>query len=164
MEVTQWLRLALSERPNRVGVPHSPEEGNRSRFRNVGFSSFSNTGRWTKSKSPVILSIIHHRHRSQWPRGQSHELSSPALILGSSVRVPLETWMSMCVYSVFLMSCVQVPALRRADPPSKEFYRLCKKIKKLKSGQGPTKGCKAIYRYTPPSEFFRTNCDTFRVI
>jgi hypothetical protein len=34
--------------------------------------------------------------------------------------------MSVCVYSVFVLSCVQVAALRRADPPSKESYRLCK--------------------------------------
>jgi hypothetical protein len=33
---------------------------------------------------------------------------------------------------VFVLFCVQVAALRPADPPSKEFYRLCKKIKKLK--------------------------------
>jgi hypothetical protein len=38
-----------------VSVP-SPENGNRSSFRNVVFSSFYNTGRWTKSKNPVILS------------------------------------------------------------------------------------------------------------
>jgi hypothetical protein len=31
----------------------------------------------------------------------------------------------MCLYSVFLLSCVEVVALRRADPPSKESYRLC---------------------------------------
>jgi hypothetical protein len=30
----------------------------------------------------------------------------------------------VCVYSVFMLSCVA--ALRRADPPSKESYRLCK--------------------------------------
>jgi hypothetical protein len=33
---------------------------------------------------------------------------------------------------VFVLSCVQVAALRGADPPSKESYRLCKKINKLK--------------------------------
>jgi hypothetical protein len=32
----------------------------------------------------------------------------------------------VCVYSVFLLPCVQVAALRRADPSSKESYRLCK--------------------------------------
>jgi hypothetical protein len=35
-------------------------------------------------------------------------------------------------YSVFVLSCVQVTAMRLADPPSNEFYQLCKKIKKLK--------------------------------
>jgi hypothetical protein len=32
----------------------------------------------------------------------------------------------VCVYSMFVLSCVQVAALRRADPPSKESYCLCK--------------------------------------
>jgi hypothetical protein len=31
--------------------------------------------------------------------------------------------MSVCAYSVFVLSCVQVVAFRRADPPSKESYR-----------------------------------------
>jgi hypothetical protein len=35
--------------------------------------------------------------------------------------------MSVCVYSVFVLSCVEETALRRADPPSKESYRLCKR-------------------------------------
>jgi hypothetical protein len=33
----------------------------------------------------------------------------------------------VCVYSVFVLSCVQVAALRHADHSSKESYRLCKK-------------------------------------
>jgi hypothetical protein len=61
-----------------------------------------------------------------------HELSSRAQTLASWVRILLEAWMSVCVYSVFVPSCVQVAALRRADPPYKDPYRLCKKIKKLK--------------------------------
>jgi hypothetical protein len=35
--------------------------------------------------------------------------------------------MSVCVYSVFVMSFVQVAALRRADPPSEGSYLLCKR-------------------------------------
>jgi hypothetical protein len=35
--------------------------------------------------------------------------------------------MSVCVYSAFALSCVQVAALRRADHLSKESYRLRKK-------------------------------------
>jgi hypothetical protein len=41
--------------------------------------------------------------RSQWPRSLGHELSSPARTLASWVRIPLEAWMSMCVYSVFVL-------------------------------------------------------------
>jgi hypothetical protein len=35
--------------------------------------------------------------------------------------------MSVCVYSVFLLTCAQVTALRPADYSSKESYCLCKK-------------------------------------
>jgi hypothetical protein len=35
--------------------------------------------------------------------------------------------MSVCFYSVFVLPCLQVAALRRTDHSSKEFYRLCKK-------------------------------------
>jgi hypothetical protein len=41
--------------------------------------------------------------RTQWPRGLRHELSSLALTLGSWVRIPLEAWMSVCVYSEFVL-------------------------------------------------------------
>jgi hypothetical protein len=33
----------------------------------------------------------------------------------------------VCVYSVFVLFCVQVEVLGGADPLSKEPYRLCKK-------------------------------------
>jgi hypothetical protein len=48
--------------------------------------------------------------------------------------------MSVCVYSVFVLFCVQVAALRRADPPSKESYGLCIGLRNWKGGQGPTRG------------------------
>jgi hypothetical protein len=78
--------------------------------------------------------------RSQWSRGLRHELSSSAQTLGSWVRIRLEAWMSVCVYSVFELSGVAVATLRRVDPPSKESYRLCKQIKKLKKRPRPNKG------------------------
>jgi hypothetical protein len=64
--------------------------------------------------------------RPQWPLGLRHKLLSSTYTLGSQVRIPIEAWMSVCVYSSFVLSCVQVAALRRADPPSKESYSLYK--------------------------------------
>jgi hypothetical protein len=52
----------------------------------------------------------------------------------------------VCVYSVFVLSCVWVAALWRADPPSMESCRLCIGLRNWKSGQGPTYGCAAIER------------------
>jgi hypothetical protein len=82
----------------------------------------------------VFMVYLHTFHaprasggRSQWPRGLKHELSSPAQTLGSWFRIPHKAWMSVCISTVFVMSCVEVAALRRADPPSKVSYRLCKK-------------------------------------
>jgi hypothetical protein len=33
----------------------------------------------------------------------------------------------VCIYSVFVLPCVYIAALRRADHSSKESYRLCDK-------------------------------------
>jgi hypothetical protein len=44
--------------------------------------------------------------RSQWLRGLRHGPSSSARTLGSWVRIPLMACMSVCVYTVFLLSCV----------------------------------------------------------
>jgi hypothetical protein len=45
-------------------------------------------------------------------------------ILGSNPTRGMDVYV---VKSVFVLSCVQVEALRRADPPSKESYRLRKR-------------------------------------
>jgi hypothetical protein len=66
-------------------------------------------------------------YRSQWLRGLRHELSSPAQILGSWIRIQLEAWISVCIYSVFMLSCVQVAALRRNNFPPKESYLVCER-------------------------------------
>jgi hypothetical protein len=85
--------------------------------------------------------------RSQWPHGLRHELSSPAWTLGSWVQNPLEAWMCVCIYSVFVLFCVQISAVQRTDPPSKESYRLCIRLRNCKSGQGPTEDCRTTHTH-----------------
>jgi hypothetical protein len=55
--------------------------------------------------------------------------------------------MCVCFCSAFVL-CVQIAALRRADPASEKSYRLCKRSRNCKSGQGPTKGSGTIDRQT----------------
>jgi hypothetical protein len=102
----------------------------------LGFPRRANTSSLTTLNHPVVkylhgaskleglfsTSSATNSFRSQWPRGLRHELSLLTQTLGLWVRIPLEAWMTVCVYSVFMLSCMQVAALRRADPP-----HLCKK-------------------------------------
>jgi hypothetical protein len=44
--------------------------------------------------------------RWHWPHSLSHETSAPAETLGLWVRIPVEKLMSLCIYSVFVLSCV----------------------------------------------------------
>jgi hypothetical protein len=60
--------------------------------------------RWFMQQK-IIISAEFGTGLSQWPRGVRHELSAPARTLGSWVRIPLETWMSVCVYSVCVVLC-----------------------------------------------------------
>jgi hypothetical protein len=73
----------------------------------------------------TVGAIIPLHSRSQWQHGLRLEPLSLVWALGSWVPNPLEACSSLCVYSMFVLSCVQAAALRRADPPSKESYRQC---------------------------------------
>jgi hypothetical protein len=53
--------------------------------------------------------------------------------------------MSVCVHYVFILFCVQVTTLQRADPLSKESYRLCIELRNWKRGKY-SKGYRAIDR------------------
>jgi hypothetical protein len=44
--------------------------------------------------------------RSEWPRGLRHELSSLARKLGSWIQIPLNAWMSVCLFCVCVVLCV----------------------------------------------------------
>jgi hypothetical protein len=74
----------------------------------------------------VVFRVVIRMSPSQWPLGLRHEPSSPARILGSGVRVPLEAWMSVCVYSVFVLFRMCIAALRRADATN--FHKGCRAI------------------------------------
>jgi hypothetical protein len=53
--------------------------------------------------------------------------------------------MDVCVYSVFVLSCVKVAALRQAHGTSKESYGMCTGLRNwIKSGEDPTKCCRSI--------------------
>jgi hypothetical protein len=57
------------------------------------------------------------------------------------------TWgIDVCVrlFYVCAVLCVQVAALRRADQPSKETYRLCKRSRNWKATKVEQKGCRAV--------------------
>jgi hypothetical protein len=47
----------LTDPTEDVSPSLSPEDGNRSSFRNVVFSAFYNNGRWTKPNTPVIPTV-----------------------------------------------------------------------------------------------------------
>jgi hypothetical protein len=55
--LVHWLRSAIFKGPNRVSVSLPPTaDRNRSGFRNVVFSSISNSRQWKKTINPVIVS------------------------------------------------------------------------------------------------------------
>jgi hypothetical protein len=101
-------------------------------------ATFINSSDWNVRISlcyPHILEVC-VCGRSQWPRGVRDEPFSPAGTLGPWVWVPLEACMSVCIYSLIVLLCVYIAALRGADLPSKESYGLCIGLRSWKSGQG----------------------------
>jgi hypothetical protein len=79
-----------------------------------------------------------------------HEPSSPARTLGSWVRMPLEEWMSVCVYSVFVLSCVGSD-LATGWTSVQGVLPTVYMIKGLKNRSGQM-GCRAIYKVSVPAE------------
>jgi hypothetical protein len=60
----------------------------------------------SSERRQLITYLRFNKSRSQWPRSLRHELSSLARMLGSWVRILLKAWMSVCIYSVFVLFCV----------------------------------------------------------
>jgi hypothetical protein len=50
--------------------------------------------------------------------------------------------MSVCVYSVSVLRCVEVAALRPADPPSEESYSVCIGLKTEKAAKVKQNDCR----------------------
>jgi hypothetical protein len=78
--------------------------------------------------------------RSLWPRSLRHELSSPSQTLESWVRIPLEA--SMCL-RLCCFVCRQTPC-EGLIPRLRRHADYVYIINLKKSGQGPTKDCRAI--------------------
>jgi hypothetical protein len=61
---------------------------------------------YVESSDYTRTTIMTDHSRSEWPRGLRHEPSSLARTLGSWVRIPLEAWMPVYIYSVFVLFCM----------------------------------------------------------
>jgi hypothetical protein len=112
-------RLLIDEYKTRMsGAPYRPiAELWQTRKRHTGNEQQQNHRLWWDA-CRVLDGILHHeilnwnfdkiisKSRSQWPRCLRHDVSSPTQTLGLCVRIPLEAWLSVHVYSVFMLSCV----------------------------------------------------------
>jgi hypothetical protein len=87
----------------------------------------------------VKVKMAGHGSRAVW------DMSSDAGIMSSNPTQGVDVW-CVCVYSVFVLSCVYVAALQRADHSSKESYRLWKMITELNKRPGPWMGWKGHWK------------------
>jgi hypothetical protein len=133
----KWLSSWQMSILERIILQGKPREASSARFTRVymAFTRCSEATALTSSFIPRTLQI--------WPLSIAYIVSGRSKLastLGSWVRITLKTWTFMCIYSMFVSFYVYAEALQRADPPSKEIYRLCIGLRNWKSGQGPTKG------------------------
>jgi hypothetical protein len=70
-----------------------------------------------------------------WPRGLRHEPFWTARTVGTWIRIPLEAWMSVCVYSVYVVLCVG-SGLATGWSLVQGLLPTVYRIKKLKTYQG----------------------------
>jgi hypothetical protein len=92
-----------------------------------------------------------------------HEPCSPARTLGSWVRIPLEAWMFVCVYSVCVVLCIG-SGLVTGWSPSKESYRMCidqetGKAAKVHKGDGWMDGRTDIICHVDNPQLFRLHME-----
>jgi hypothetical protein len=57
------------------------------------------------SMSQMLFIVFIYRADDSGLGSLRHEPTPPALTLGWWVRIPLEAWMSVCVYSAFVLFC-----------------------------------------------------------
>jgi hypothetical protein len=56
--------------------------------------------------SGILTCFSNHFSWARCPHCLRHELSSPAQALGSWVRIPIETWISVCICYLRVVLCV----------------------------------------------------------